>query len=104
MSQYVLECKKMGIEVQPAINESLGGFSASMDKIRFGLTAVKHVGDSLVRNIIEERDKNGPFTSFIDFCERMDGKDLNKRAVESLIKMWCLRWLWRIQVTAYGLL
>lgn len=87
VSQYVLECKKMGIEVlAPAINESLGGFSVSMDKIRFGLTAVKHVGDSLVRNIIEERDKNGPFTSFIDFCERMDGKDLNKRAVESLIK------------------
>lgn len=87
ISQYVLECRRMGIEVlAPDINESLGGFSVSKGKIRFGLSAVKHVGENLVRSIVEERSKNGPFKNFIDFCERMDGRDLNKRAIESLIK------------------
>ena len=87
VSQYVHECKRMKIEVlAPDINESMGGFSVSKGKIRFGLTAVKHVGESLVRNVIEERGRNGPFKNFIDFCERMEGRDLNRRAVESLIK------------------
>jgi len=87
VSQYVRECKRMGIEVlAPDINESMGGFSVSKGKIRFGLTAVKHVGESLVRNVIDERGRNGPFKNFIDFCERMEGRDLNKRAIESLIK------------------
>jgi len=87
VSQYVLECRRMGIEVlAPDINESLGGFSVSKGKIRFGLSAVKHVGENLVRSIVEERSKNGPFRNFIDFCERLEGRELNKRAVESLIK------------------
>lgn len=87
ISQYVQECRKMGIEVlAPDINESLGGFSVKRKKIRFGLSAVKHVGENLVRGVVEERSKNGPFKNFIDFCERMDGRDLNKRSVESLIK------------------
>ena len=87
VSQYVRECRRMGIEVlAPDINESMGGFSVSRGKIRFGLAAVKHVGESLVRSVIEERDRNGPFRNFVDFCERMEGRELNKRAVESLIK------------------
>lgn len=87
VSQYVLECRKRGIEVlSPDINESMSGFSVSKGKIRFGLIAVKHVGENVVKNLIEERKKNGPFKHFIDFCERMEGKDLNKRTVESLIK------------------
>lgn len=87
ISQYVRECKRMGIEVlAPDINESQGGFSVARGKIRFGLAAVKHVGENLVNSIIEEREKNGQFRSFVDFCERMEGKDLNKRAIESLIK------------------
>lgn len=87
VSQYVLECRKRGIEVlAPDINESYSGFSVSKGKIRFGLTAVKHVGENVVRGIIEERKKNGPYKSFIDFCERMEGRELNKRTAESLIK------------------
>ena len=87
ISQYVLECRKRGIEVlAPDINESYSAFSVSKGKIRFGLTAIKHVGENVVKGLIEERKKNGSYKSFIDFCERMEGKDLNKRTVESLIK------------------
>lgn len=87
VSQYVLECRKRGIEVLPPdINESQSAFSVSRGKIRFGLAAVKHVGENVVKGIIEERKRNGHFKSFIDFCERMEGRELNKRAVESLIK------------------
>jgi len=87
ISQYVRECSRIGIEVlAPDINESLGGFSVANGKIRFGLAAVKNVGENLVKGIIEEREKNGPFKNFVDFCERMDGRELNKRAIESLIK------------------
>ena len=87
VSQYVMECRKMGIKVLPPdINESESSFSVKNDSIRFGLLAVKNVGANVVRNLIEERNKNGLFKNFIDFCERMEGKELNKRAVESLIK------------------
>ena len=87
VSQYVLECKKMGIKVLPPdINESESSFSVKNGSIRFGLFAIKHVGSTVVDNIIQERNKNGRFKSFIDFCERLDGKELNKRTVESLIK------------------
>jgi len=87
ISRYVYECRKMGIKVLPPdINESGVGFTVSDDKIRFGLAAVKNVGSSVVKQIIAEREKNGPFTSLPDLCERMEGRDLNKRCVESLIK------------------
>lgn len=87
VSQYVLECKKMGIKVLPPdINESESTFSVKNGCIRFGLSAVKNVGVAVVHNIIKERNANGPFKSFIDFCERLEGKELNKRTCESLIK------------------
>jgi len=87
VSQYVMECRRMGIKVLPPdINESESSFSVKKGIIRFGLLAVKNVGANVVRNIIEERSSNGPFKSFVDFCERMEGKELNKRTVESLIK------------------
>jgi DNA polymerase-3 subunit alpha len=87
ISQYVLECRKRGIQVLPPdINESFGAFSVSNGKIRFGLYAVKHVGENVVKAIIDDRKRNGPFKSFVDFCERLEGRDLNKRTVESLIK------------------
>ncbi|NMA67320.1 MAG: DNA polymerase III subunit alpha [Clostridiaceae bacterium] len=87
VSQYVMECRKMGIKVLPPdINESIGTFSVKNNAIRFGLSAIKHVGANIVNNIIKEREINGPFKSFIDFCERLEGKDLNKRTVENLIK------------------
>ncbi|MCX7774046.1 MAG: DNA polymerase III subunit alpha [Clostridia bacterium] len=87
VSQYVLECRKMGIKVlSPDINESESSFSVKNGAIRFGLFAIKHVGGSIVHALIEERHAHGPFKSFIDFCERMEGRELNKRTVESLIK------------------
>ncbi|MGI6084137.1 MAG: DNA polymerase III subunit alpha [Acetivibrionales bacterium] len=87
VSQYVMECRKMNIKVLPPdINESESSFSVKSGAIRFGLVAVKNVGANVIQNIITERNKNGAFKSFIDFCERMEGKDLNKKTVESLIK------------------
>jgi DNA polymerase-3 subunit alpha len=87
ISRYVFECRKMGIKVLPPdINESGLGFTVSDGKIRFGLAAVKNVGTSVVKQLIAEREKNGPFVSLPDLCERMEGRDLNKRCIESLIK------------------
>lgn len=87
ISQYVHECKILNIEVLPPdINESHIKFTVVNKKIRFGMAAVKNVGENAVAEIIKERYLNGSFESFRDFCERMDGKDINKRCVESLIK------------------
>ncbi|MDP9020093.1 MAG: DNA polymerase III subunit alpha, partial [Actinomycetota bacterium] len=89
---YLNECRAMGITVLvPDINVSLSEFAARYDDegrgfIPFGLSAVRNVGEGLVRLVIEERERNGPFTDFYDFCERVDPQVLNKRAVESLVK------------------
>ncbi len=90
VSQYVQECKGMGIDVlSPDINESRLKFSVVKGKIRFGLAAVKNVGENAVINIINEREMKGPFTGFRDFCERIEGKEVNKRCVDSLIRSGC---------------
>ncbi len=85
--EYVNECKKMGISVEkPDINESYGYFTATgSNKIKFGLLAVKNVGDNFVEHIVEKR-KEGVFDSFEDFLIRISDKEINKRMVESLIK------------------
>ncbi|MFA7636264.1 MAG: DNA polymerase III subunit alpha [Monoglobales bacterium] len=84
--QYITECERMGIKVLPPdINSSFDGFSPSGGNIRFGLGAVKNVGHNVVASIVEER-KSAPFADFTDFAERMQGKDINKRTVESLIR------------------
>jgi len=83
------ECKKMKIEVLPPdINESFSNFSVVPDKnqIRFGLSAIKNVGWSIVELIIEERKKNGHFESIEDFISRVDSKVLNKKSLESLTR------------------
>nr|PZN05491.1 MAG: DNA polymerase III subunit alpha [Bacillota bacterium] len=87
VAQYIAECRHMGIEVLPPdINESLEVFAAVDGKIRFGLTAVKNVGENVARAIIKCREEKGRFVSFSDFCEKMEQAQLNKKAVESLIK------------------
>ncbi len=87
VSYYVHECKQMGIEVLPPdVNESDVKFTVINKKIRFGMAAVKNVGESAVGELIRERNDKGPFKSFGDFCERIGSKDFNKRCVESLIK------------------
>lgn len=85
---YVLmeECRKMNIVVLPPdVNESEKGFSVSDKKIRFGLWAVKNVGEAAVEAIVEARAEGGPFVSFADFVSRVSLKSLNRRTVESLI-------------------
>jgi len=87
VSEYIGECKRLGIALLPPdINASFDGFTVYNNSIRFGLVAVKNVGRNAIKDVIEEREKNGPFKDFRDFCERMSTKDLNKRLVESLIK------------------
>ncbi len=83
---YIDDCMKHNIRVLPPhVNESGLGFTVSGKDIRFGLMAVKNIGRAFITNIIQER-RNGEYTSFYDFCKRVHSRDMNKRAVESLIK------------------
>ncbi len=87
VSHYVHECKKMGIDVLPPdVNESDVMFTVVKGKIRFGMAAVKNVGESAVGELIRDRIETGLFKGFGDFCERIGPRDFNKRCVESLIK------------------
>ncbi|HVG67020.1 MAG TPA: DNA polymerase III subunit alpha [Gaiellales bacterium] len=82
---YVSECAEMGIEVLPPdVNSSMSDFAVVEGRIRFGLSAVKNVGEGAVRQIIAAREA-GPFTSIWEFCERVDGSVLNRRMLESLV-------------------
>jgi DNA polymerase-3 subunit alpha len=84
---YVAACDEMGIEVEPPdVNVSAEDFRVVDGKIRFGLNAVKNVGESAVRSILAAREEGGPFTSIWEFCERVDPQVVNKRALESLVK------------------
>ncbi len=86
VSAYIAECVRMGIHVLPPhVNSSLAGFTVAGEDIRFGLSAVKNLGHGLIHQLIEKR-KDGPYTSFYDFCSRLYGRELNRRALESLIK------------------
>jgi DNA polymerase-3 subunit alpha len=84
---YVNACHEMGIEVLPPdVNSSECDFAVVEGKIRFGLNAVKNVGDSAARAIIAARGEGGEFGSLWDFTERVDLQTVNKRALESLVK------------------
>ncbi len=84
---FVNRCDEMGIDVLPPdVNSSDHGFVVSGKSIRFGLDAVKNVGHSAVEAIIAARERSGPFASIWEFCERVDARAVNKRAVEGLIK------------------
>ena len=87
IAQYIQDCKGMGIEILPPdINKSNSSFSVEGNKIRFGLLAVKNVGLGMINSMVKAREDKGDFESFTDFCQKVDIGDLNKRAVESLIK------------------
>jgi len=87
ITKYTSEARKLGIEIAPCdINESRENFTPTNGKIRFGLVAIKGLGSGIVSNILQERTKNGNFTSFHNFCERMIEYDINKKAIEGLIK------------------
>ena len=84
---FVNRCAEMDIEVLPPdVNSSDHGFVVSGNSIRFGLDAVKNVGHIAVQAILDARAKDGDFTSLWDFCERVDSRTVNKRAVECLVK------------------
>jgi DNA polymerase III subunit alpha len=84
---YVNACDEMGIEVLPPdVNESQLDFAVVEGKIRFGLSAVKNVGEPAARAIIRAREEGGPFASIWEFCERVDPAAANKRALDSLVK------------------
>jgi len=88
--RYINDCKEMGIAVLPPdINESKQIFRANDMSIRFGLAAIKNVGEGAIESIIAWREKEGSFTSFKDFCTKIDLQKINKRAIESLIKSGC---------------
>jgi len=83
----ITECKQMGIPVLPPdVNESLKAFTASGGKIRFGLSAIKNVGEGTVEAIIDARREKGRFESIFEFCESVEARKLNRRTFESLIK------------------
>lgn len=86
ITKFMDECKAMGIQVLgPDVNESILKFSVDKQKnIRFGMGAVKGVGESAVQNIIEERKKNGPYKDLFDFVERVNLSACNKKNIESL--------------------
>lgn len=88
VTMYINDSREVGIEILPPdVNESLFLFNVIDDKIRFGMGAIKNVGEGPVESIILERTKNGPFVGFIDFCERVSMRACNKRVLESLIKV-----------------
>ena len=87
ISGYIAECKEMGIQtLPPDINESGDVFTVCGENIRFGLAAVKNIGRGLIRSVVAKRNEGGPFRSLEDFLTRMGEGELNKRAVENLIK------------------
>ena len=84
--EYTTECQRLGITVQqPDINVSRGGFTADGDSIRFGLNAVKSVGRGLIDAVVHLR-AGEPYRGLYDFCKRLRGNELNRRALENLIK------------------
>ncbi len=85
--KYIEECRAMGIEVQPPdVNVSAVQFSVAGDTIRFGLAAIKNVGEAAMESILRTRQADGPFQGLDDFCARVDLRLVNRRVVESLIK------------------
>ena len=87
VAAYIYSCRQMGIKVLPPdINYGEGVFSADKEGIRYGLYAIKSIGRPVVDLILEERRQNGPYTTLQNFIERVAGREVNKRAIENLIK------------------
>ena len=95
IAAYIYYCRQKGIPIlPPSINSSFGAFTVDTlpngkRGIRFGMGGVKNVGEKAVEAIVRDRFNHGPFRDIFDFCRRMSGEDVNKRAVESLIKAGC---------------
>ena len=87
VAEYIYSCRQMGIKVlSPDINEGEGRFLATKDGIRYGMYAIKSIGRQVIDIILTEREANGKYTTLSDFLSRVAGREVNKRAVENLIK------------------
>ena len=87
VAEYIQDCKKKNIGIlSPHVNNSEVKFTVEDGKIRFGLLAVKNVGIGVIEAIMKARKEKGRFVSFLDFCDKVDSTEINKRAIESLIK------------------
>ena len=88
VASYIGECDRLRIRVlPPSVNESMAAFTVVDDHIRFGLLAVKNLGSALIRELVRDREEEGPFTSFYSFCRRMvRHREFNRRALDSLIR------------------
>ena len=87
VAEYIYACRQMGIKILPPdINVGEGNFSVDGDGIRYGLAAIKSVGVPVIEALVKEREENGTFKNLKDFVERMAGKSVNKRTIESFIK------------------
>lgn len=87
VAYYIRFANQLGISVLPPdINESYSEFTVKDKTIRFGLSAIKNVGENVIESIVKHREEKGEFTGFMDFCNKIDTAQVNKRAVESLIK------------------
>ena len=84
---FAVEADEMGLQIKPPdVNESGVRFTPGDNAIRFGLAGVKNVGEGAAEAVVCERDKNGPFTSMVDFCSRVDSQLANKKVLESLVR------------------
>ena len=87
VSEYIYTCRQMGIQILPPdINVGEGRFSVDGGNIRYGLAAIKSIGRPVIDAIVAEREERGPFKHLKDFLERLSGKEVNKRTIESFIK------------------
>ncbi len=87
IGEYIEEARQLGIQVLPPdINKSYTGFAVEGDSVRFGMGAVKNVGEGPTEAIVAERDTGGPFKDIFDFCRRLDSRYVNRRLIESLNK------------------
>jgi DNA polymerase-3 subunit alpha len=85
--KYIEECRAMGIQIQPPdVNVSSVRFSVAGETVRFGLAAIKNVGEAAIETILVTRGERGPFRSLTDFCGRVDLRLVNRRVIESLVK------------------
>ena len=87
VSEYIYTCRQMGIQILPPdINVGEGRFSVDGGNIRYGLAAIKSIGRPVIEAIVAEREERGPYKHLKDFIERLSGKEVNKRTIESFIK------------------
>lgn len=87
VAEYIAECRSMGIALLPPdVNRSGADFTVEGENIRFGLVAIKSIGRGFINELIAVRERDGAFRDFEDFCRRLSGRDLNRRAAENLIR------------------